>query len=84
MLKKLNQAAEHAAKNVSRRGFLGSLGRSAIAAAGALGAMLVPRGEAAAGRPGGATKCPRGYQKCKSIDRLYGWYFYCVPRGSSC
>ena len=83
MLEKLNQAAEHAATNVSRRGFLGRFGRSVLAAAGAVGAMLTLPRDTSAGRPSGAMKCPKGYRKCISHTHT-GSYFYCVPRGSSC
>jgi hypothetical protein len=40
MLEKVNQLAEQAATNVSRRQFLGRLGRSAMAVAAASGGLL--------------------------------------------
>jgi hypothetical protein len=44
MFERINQAAERAAAGVSRRMFLGRLGRGALVAAGALGGVLaLPR-----------------------------------------
>lgn len=41
MLERINQIAEQAATNVSRRQFLGGFGRTAAGAAAALGGLLV-------------------------------------------
>jgi hypothetical protein len=51
MFEKLGRAAERMATSVgeSRRGFLGRLGRGALAAAGALGGLLLMPKEAQAG-----------------------------------
>lgn len=50
MLEKLNQLAEQAATNVSRRGFLGRIGRGAGAAAAAAAGLVILAGDARAGR----------------------------------
>jgi hypothetical protein len=54
MFAKLTRQAESVATGlaVSRRGFLGRTGRGALAAAGALGALLAAPTKARAGRPG--------------------------------
>lgn len=58
MLEKFNQLAEQAATNVSRRSFLGRLGRGAMAAAAAAGGLLAFGAGAQAGRAGrGARAC---------------------------
>jgi len=72
MLEKFNQVAEQTATSVSRRRFLGRFGRSALAAAGAVGAFLAMPREASAGR-----KCPRGYRWCRKE-------FECIPKGQRC
>jgi hypothetical protein len=48
MFDKVSQAAEKAATNVSRRAFLGRLGKGALTTAGVLGAMLAFGGKAQA------------------------------------
>ena len=52
MFEKIGQAAEKAARKVgvSRRGFLGRLGKAALASAAALGAVLLLPGHVRAGR----------------------------------
>ena len=59
MLAKLTQQAESLATglSVSRRGFLGRTGRGALAAAGALGALLAAPRKAQAGRGRGIKEC---------------------------
>ena len=51
MFDKVGQAAESLATHVSRRGFMGSLGRGALAVAGALAGVLALSSDARAGRP---------------------------------
>jgi hypothetical protein len=58
MFDRVSQAAEKLATNVSRRAFMGGLGKGALALAGAMGAMLAFPGLVQAG--GGAC-CPPGY-----------------------
>jgi hypothetical protein len=53
MFDKVSQAAEKVATNVSRRAFLGRLGKGALATAGVLGGMLAFAGEAKAFQCGG-------------------------------
>ena len=65
MFAKLTRHAEQFATNlnVSRRGFLGRAGRGALAAAGALGALLAaPTMAQAGGHPGGG--CHHCYRQC--------------------
>jgi hypothetical protein len=59
MFEKLTRHAEQVATDltVSRRGFLGRAGRGALAAAGALGALLAAPRKAEAGRHGGVKEC---------------------------
>lgn len=68
MLKKLNQLAEQAATNVSRRQFLGRIGRGAGVAAAACAGLLIQASPARAGRGGTKTvPCCRyegGYMTC--------------------
>ena len=59
MFEKVSQIAEQAATNVSRRRFLGKVGRGAAVTVAALGGLLAISSEAVAGRP-----CTRGYYKC--------------------
>jgi hypothetical protein len=54
MFEKLGRAAEQAAASVSRRAFLGKVGKAALAAAGAVAGLLAtPRIAQALGRPCG-------------------------------
>ena len=63
MLEKISQAAEQAATSASRREFLGHLGRGAMAAAAAVGGILVLPAISEAGRKppvvctGGSPQC---------------------------
>ena len=50
MFEKFSQLAEQTATNVSRRQFLGWVGRGALIAAGAVGGFLASGSEAQAGR----------------------------------
>jgi hypothetical protein len=50
MFDKVGQIAERMATNVSRRAFMGRLGKGALAVAGAMGAMLAFPGLVQAGR----------------------------------
>ena len=77
MFNKIGRLAEGLATNVSvsRRGFLGRVGRAALGVAGALGAL----GVAAAGS-GGVVCCTydcRQYRKPRNIS-------ICLPAGSTC
>jgi hypothetical protein len=58
MFEKVSQAAERLATRVSRRDFLGRLGKSALALAGALGGVLAFSGRALAQRAPWASCCP--------------------------
>jgi hypothetical protein len=49
MFDKISEAAERVATNVSRRAFLGRLGKGALATAGVLGGVLAFASEAKAG-----------------------------------
>ena len=71
MWEKFNQIAEHAAIDVSRRQFLGRVGRGALMAAGALGALMVFPSDALAGR-----RCPEGYHYCRHCG--------CIGNGTRC
>ncbi len=58
MFDKFSEAGERLATNVSRRAFLGRLGKGALATAGVLAGMLAFGGKAQAGL------CPPGYVFC--------------------
>ncbi len=78
MLDRLNDAAERLATNVSRRHFLGSLGRWAAATALAMAGVLSTTGTARAGKP--VTCCLYYFGQfppfcCGAV---------CVPLGASC
>jgi hypothetical protein len=75
MIEKLSQLAEQAATNVSRRQFLGRVGRGAMIAAAAAGGLLAFPAAATAGR-----RCPGGYYVC-GYDRRDGDVI-CCPRGN--
>lgn len=81
MFKKFNRLAEQAATSVSRRQFLGRLGRGAAAAAAVMGGLLVFPGDAhALSCVGGfePTVCPGGGKR-NSLRRTI-----CCPPGSTC
>jgi hypothetical protein len=66
----------------SRRGFLGRLGRSALAAAGALGIAA-----GALARGGGGAVCCKYEYLGGGHRHYYGhkyWYFVCQPAGTTC
>ena len=69
MFDKVSQAAEKLATHVSRRDFLGRLGKGALVVAGVLGGMLAIGGTAE------AFFCPPGYATCGQ---------YCCPTGTYC
>ncbi len=69
MFDKLSDAAERLATNVSRRAFLGRLGRAGLAVASVLGSMLALAGTVQ------ASSCPPGTSVC-GLD--------CCPTGSYC
>jgi hypothetical protein len=95
MFERLSHIAAQAATNVSRREFVSSLGRGALAAAAALGGLLAlsADAEAARGCPNGRVKvnctergrkrgtlcCPPNY-RCQRYRS--GWI--CCPRGRIC
>jgi hypothetical protein len=54
MFDRVSEAAEKLATNVSRRAFLGRLGKGSLALTGAIGALL---GLAGAAQAGGGKKC---------------------------
>jgi hypothetical protein len=82
MFEKLGRIAEGAATGLSssRRGFLGRLGRSALAAAGALGV-------AAAGsmaQAGGGAVCCKYVYKLNGTYHAHTFYYVCQPAGTTC
>jgi hypothetical protein len=58
MFEKVNQAAEKLATDVSRRAFLGRLGKGALGAAAVLAGLLAFPKVARAGCPPGSRWCP--------------------------
>jgi hypothetical protein len=72
MFAKVSEVAERLATRVSRRSFLGRLGKGALALAGALGGVLAFSSDARAGRP--------LYVCCNGVDRGY----YCGPPNKGC
>jgi hypothetical protein len=87
MFERIVRAAEAAASNVgqSRRGFLGLLGRGAVAAAGVLGGFLLSAREVGADPSGGVVCCV--YQ-CFRVRRGYRYSYRskktCQPAGTTC
>ena len=87
MLEKISQVAEHVASHVSRREFVGRLGRVAAGVAAVLGGWLLANGDAqaakAAGRHCHGQTCPAGYLYCcKEYDivcRCNVWYCSTSP-----
>lgn len=77
MFEKLMQAAEQLATGVSRRQFLGRLGRAALAAAAVVGGAAAMAGEARAG--GG---CPQGTHRVSCFVRSPSTI--CCPAGKRC
>ncbi len=73
MFEKVSQAAERVATGLSRRGFLGRLGRGALGVAAALGGVLALPGQARAA--GG--RCCCGYNP-------YRDEYYCYRTSGSC
>ena len=67
MLEKVSQIAEQAATNVSRRGFLGRLGRGAAATAAALGGLLALPAATRAGRGGRICADPSTVPQCSGL-----------------
>jgi hypothetical protein len=61
MFDRVSKAAEKLANNVSRRAFMGGLGKGALALAGAMGAMLA---FPALVRAGGSCVCLNGFLFC--------------------
>jgi hypothetical protein len=59
MLERFNHLAQAAATGVSRREFLGRVGRGAMVAASAAGGLL------AVARDASAARCPPGYHPCR-------------------
>ncbi len=84
MFEKLSRAAEKAAEGAatSRRGFLGRLGRGALAAAGVVGGLLISANAADAGQPVRccAGKCKQPSAGCVLVNSCYsnGYGTYCV------
>jgi len=96
MFEKFSRLAEHAATNVSRRHFLGALGRGAMGCAAVVGAFLVGVRGADASRPiqscgfnsdpecqGRATgdACFNGAGRCRRI-RGTAYDCYCWVKGN--
>ena len=78
MFEKIGRAAEKVATGVgtSRRGFLGQLGRAAVVAAVAAGAVLASPGRASAG--GNPKTCQKCCKKSPNPTLCYG---YCLANG---
>ena len=74
MFKKVNQLAEQAATNISRRHFLGRFGRAATTAAAAVGAIAAFPGLAFGGRKPEVFCGPSSQQAClgKSVGDRCG------------
>jgi hypothetical protein len=76
MFERLTRLAERAATSVSRRQFLGRLGRAAVAAAAALGGLLaLPDDAAAAPRVCGAGSAGACLGKAQGATCRAGRYF---------
>jgi hypothetical protein len=75
MFERLSQAAEKLAASVSRRQFLGALGRGAFAAVGIISGLLAVPGEATA-----SPRCPHGMKlkTCTNGQKI------CCPPGAVC
>jgi hypothetical protein len=76
MFDRISEAAERVATNVSRRAFLGRLGKGALATAGVLGGMLAFASEAKAGNKCGAGWCRPGTICCCNrycVAPIRGW-----------
>src|SRR5215510_4656703 len=79
MFERVSQLAEEAANNVSRRQFLGRLGRAAGAAAGMLGGLLLCPMDAHAGRRDNGNPCtPDVKSHCPD------GHVVCCPKGTKC
>ena len=78
MRESVSRAAEQAATNVSRREFVGRLGRTAAGLAAVLGGLLLFPGDANAAKHCKGQICPPGYPYCcKEYDiacRCNVWY----------
>jgi hypothetical protein len=70
MLEKFSQLAEQAATNVSRRQFLGRMGRGAMVVAAAAGGLLALPAVARAGRRGDL--CNPNYSTSSCVNNLIG------------
>jgi hypothetical protein len=81
VFERIVRAAEVAATNVgqSRRGFLGLLGRGAMAAAALLGGVFV---STAAGQSGGVVCCK--YRLQQLYKRGHSFYVVCQAAGTTC
>lgn len=69
MRSKVNQIAEQVASNVSRRGFLGRLGKGAGVVAAAVGGALIHSSSVWAGKGKGVRVCadPSSYTPCSGL-----------------
>ena len=79
MLEKISYIADQAATDVSRRQFIGRLGRTAAGLAAVLGSLLlVPRDTDAAVRHCKGRICPPGYPYCckeyDTVCKCNVWY----------
>jgi hypothetical protein len=76
VFEKLNQIAEHAAANASRREFMGRLGRGAMAAAATVAGILAFVDEAEAGGQtvaccGGTARCRQPAANCRLLSSCW-------------
>ena len=76
MFEQTSRLAEKLATSVSRRGFLGALGRWAVAAALGVGGVLTSTGTAWAGS--------RGFKCCVYGAQEGICCVMCIPKGSTC
>ena len=79
MFDRVSEAAEKLATNVSRRAFMGRLGRAALAVSGALVGVLAIPGRVQAG---GGCPCPPGTGFCCQYVGRNGAIFYGSPNAN--
>jgi hypothetical protein len=81
MFDRVGEAAEKLATKVSRRAFMGRLGKGAVTLAGAVGALLAIPSLVQAG---GECPCPHNTWFCCQYDAGNGGIIYGKPKGCTC